>query len=283
MKKYKLHPIFIVYVVFLLIVGQTSSVLLYMLVVVLHELSHSFVAQKLGYKLDKLTLMPYGVCLNYKTNIFTAQDEILIALAGPIINFFMAVFCIALWWIFPALQPFTYVFCVCNVVLFVFNLLPCYPLDGGRILTGYLTKKYDRKIALKVTLFFNYFVCAIFVFMFVLGLFLGVINTNLLIIASFLFISILEPQNSTSYNYISLITNNSKSLINKGKQIKFTLINSNEKVYKVIAKTSGYKFNVFYVMFPNKRIKIITEIALNNFAIKYGPTLTLEEIPEMFI
>ena len=283
MKKYKLHPIFIVYVVFLLAFGQIYSVLTYMLVVFLHELSHGFVAQKLGYKLDKLILMPYGVCLNYKTNVFTPNDEILIAIAGPFFNFFITMICIALWWIFPILQPLTYVFCICNAVLFIFNLLPCYPLDGGRILTGFLTKKYDRKTALKVSLFFNFFVCSIFVLLFILGLFLGIFNTNLLIISAFLFISVLEPQNLTSYNYVSLITNKSQSLINKGKQIKFILINSSEKIYKVIAKTSVYKFNIFYVLFPNKKIKVLTEISLNSFALKYQPTLTLEEIPEMYM
>ena len=42
--------------------GQYESILIYMLVVSLHEFAHSYVARKLGYKLDKLLLMPYGVC-----------------------------------------------------------------------------------------------------------------------------------------------------------------------------------------------------------------------------
>lgn len=283
MKNFRLHPLFILYLIFLVIMGQIPSIATYILVVAIHEFSHNFVAQKLGYKLDRLTLMPYGVCLNYKTNVFTIQDEILIALAGPLVNCFITVFCIALWWLFPVLMPFTYVFCLCNAVLFIFNLLPCYPLDGGRILAGYLTRKYDRKLAIKVAILFNLIVSFVLIFTFITGLFFGVINTNLLIISAFLLISNLEPQKSTSYNYISIRTNTVQSRINKGKQIKFTLINSDEKIYKIIAKMSRYKFNIFYVIFPNNKIKIITEIALKNLALKYRPTYALDEIPEMFI
>ncbi len=282
MKKYKLHPLFILYLIFLIIIGQIISILIYLSVVILHELAHSITAKKLGYKLDKMVLMPYGVCLNYKTNSFTPQDEILIALMGPLVNFFMATFCIALWWIFPVLLPFTQLFCYANVVMFCFNLLPCFPLDGGRILAGILSKKYNRKTAIKITLIFNVGFSLILIITFIFGLFFNIINMNLLIISMFLFVGILEPNNKTSYNYLSVL-NTSAYRINKAVQIKFTLIKSDEKIYKIMAKMSKNKFNVFYVLFPNEKIKIITQITLNKLAIKYGSTFCLNEIPEMII
>ena len=108
-------------------------------------------------------------------------------------------------------------------------------------------------------------------------MFFNVFNMNLLIISMFLIVGILEPNSNTSYNYLS-ININRRSLINKGKQIKFTLVNSNERIYKIMAKMSKYKFNIFYVLFPNEKIKVITEITLNKLAIKYSPTRTLDEI-----
>ena len=102
MKKFKIHPLFILYILFLLLIKQFESLFVYMLVVLIHELSHSIVAKRLGYKLDKFLVMPYGVCLNYKTNLFMPSDEILIALSGPLVNLLLSIICFALWWLFPA-------------------------------------------------------------------------------------------------------------------------------------------------------------------------------------
>ena len=281
MKKIKLHPLFLIYVIFLLLFGQFESVFTYFIVVLLHEFSHSITAKKLGYKLDKTILMPYGVCLNYKTNNFFDDDEIKIEISGPLVNFLLSIICLALWWLFPALVSFMQVFFLCNVVMFSFNLLPCYPLDGGRILCAILSKKYDRKWATKLCLFFNIVISFIFILAFFIGLFFGVFNINLIIISIFLICGIIEPKNYCSYNYLSCKIID-KTPINKEKQIKFTLISCNMKIYKILAKLNKNKFNVFYVILPNGQIKIISEIMIKKLALKYNSTISLSEIPEIY-
>ena len=146
--KVKLHPAFIVYLIFLMFYGQIVPIFFYLISVTIHEFSHSVIARKLGYKLDKMTIMPYGVCLNYETSMFSPYDEILIAISGPLSNFIVCILLLALWWLFPLIYPQTQVFFMCNLVLFVYNLLPCYPLDGGRILCAYLSTKF-KKITVK--------------------------------------------------------------------------------------------------------------------------------------
>lgn len=282
MKKYRLHPLFILYLIFLLIWGQYESIAVYFLVVVMHEFAHSITAKKLGYKLDKMVLMPYGVCLNYKTNCFCDNDEIYIALSGPLINCIFAVLCLALWWIFPIIMPITYTFCLSNIVMFLYNLLPCYPLDGGRILSSILSKKYDRKWAIKLCLFFNICFSVILCISFIFGLFFGVINTNLIIISIFLIVGIIEPKSYSSYNYLSYKIID-ESLLDKEKPVKFTLIPANKKIYKIIAGLNKNKFNIFYVMLPNGKIKTVSEIMIKKLAIKYSSSISLQEIPEIYL
>ena len=276
-KKIKLHPLFVLYIFFLIIIKQYESISVYLFVVFLHEFGHYIVAKKLGYKVDKMMLMPYGVCLNYNTNFFSFSDEILIAISGPFVNFMLTTICFAMWWVFPIVMQYTQLFCYCNFILFFFNLLPCYPLDGGRVLCGIIAKKYDRKTALKIVLILNIGISVVLFLTFIIGIFFKVINTNLAIISMFLFVGILEPKKSTSYNYLT-VNINRKNVLNKAKEIKFTLVKSGERLYKIIAKMSKFKFNIFYVIFPDEKIKILTELALEKLALKYSPLSTLDEI-----
>lgn len=114
--------------------------------VVIHEFAHARVAKKLGYALNEIRLMPYGAALCMNADI-TPKHEILIAAAGPIINLVLGLLFAALWWLVPTSYAFTQEFCLCNLYIGVFNLLPVYPLDGGRIVFALLASRVKRKKA----------------------------------------------------------------------------------------------------------------------------------------
>ena len=282
MKKYRIHPLFIAYVFLLVLIGQSLSVLWFFLAVILHELGHSFVAKKLGYKLDKLTIMPYGVCLNYNTKCFYGNDEIYIALAGPLVNLFLIILTVAFWWIFPITYNYTYLFCYANIMLFSFNFLPCYPLDGGRILVGLVSKKLQRKYAIKISIIFNIIISIIFVLIFIFGLFIGIKNFNLIIISLFLLGGILDPNNYSKYNLLE-IKKKPVSLSNKAIAVKFICVNSQMPIYKILPKMSRNKFNVIYIIMKNKTVKIINENSLEIIIQKYSSLCRFEDVFELYL
>ena len=277
MKKTKIHPLFIAYIILLVIMGQASSVLVYFLCVAPHEIAHAYVAKRLGYKLQKFSLMPYGVCLNYNTNCFYNNDEILIAIAGPIANISLAILTTALWWIFPTTYALTHQFCFANLVIFMFNILPCYPLDGGRVLVGFLNQKMSRKKSIKIALLFNIATSLLFVFAFILGIFYGKLNFNLIIIALFLFAGIIDPQNMSKYEYIKY-KKNPQSLKNKALKVKSICISAKMPIYKLLPKLSKNKYNVVYVLMKNTSVKIINENTIEQILQKHLPTSTFEQI-----
>ena len=90
------------------------------LAVAIHELCHYLAARIKGYRLIKLTLMPYGAIM-YAEERIVSDDEILISAAGPMSNLFICVFVIALWWLFPALYSYTIDF-YANFAIGAFNL-----------------------------------------------------------------------------------------------------------------------------------------------------------------
>jgi len=130
--------------------------------VLLHELGHSLVARRFGFPIDSITLWIFGGVASFTEMPEDWRQEFAIAIAGPIVSVLVGVACYGL---FVAVPPagggarfvLGYL-AVLNVVLAVFNLLPAFPMDGGRILRALLarTRPYARatSIAAEVGKFF---------------------------------------------------------------------------------------------------------------------------------
>ncbi|HUE75774.1 MAG TPA: site-2 protease family protein [Chloroflexota bacterium] len=114
------------------------SALLLFVAVLLHELSHAFVALSRGIPVQSITLFLFGGVANMKTDVETAKDEFLIAIVGPITSLAIGGLCwVALQVVGVANVPVAavlYYLAYVNVLLAVFNMVPGFPLDGGRVL-----------------------------------------------------------------------------------------------------------------------------------------------------
>src|SRR5215208_1032789 len=163
--------------------------------VLLHEFGHSLVAQRLGIQIPDITLLPIGGVARLKSLPDKPADEVKIAIAGPLVNVVLApiFFGVALLLGADLLAPsspfsglgpvgevFVYLGWI-NVALAVFNLIPAFPMDGGRVLRGLLATRIGPVRATDVAaavgqffafafflfgLFFNIFLALIAVFIF---------------------------------------------------------------------------------------------------------------------
>ena len=200
--KLKIHWSFLALGLLMFVFGKFQTFLCVILTVLLHEFGHAFVGRKLGYKLNLVTLMPYGAMLSGKNSVLDGDDEIKIGIAGPIVNAILIFANLIVWFIFPMTYNLTYNFVLCNLYTLCFNLLPIYPLDGGRILVAILSKKMPRTRALQKTKIVGY---AITTFIFVLFFvsFFFELNYMLGINALFLLIGLLEEDTSSYYEKLS--------------------------------------------------------------------------------
>ena len=109
----------------------------------MHELSHALVARKLGLPVVGITLFALGGVSETAKEASNPRTEFLVGIVGPITSFLIALICCGLAWLagWPILSipqsPLTSVLVwlgYINVVIAVFNLIPGFPLDGGRVL-----------------------------------------------------------------------------------------------------------------------------------------------------
>ena len=118
-----------------LIAGSVAALLVFGSVL-FHEFAHSFMALARGLKVDNITLFVFGGAAALKSEPRRPSDEFLIAIVGPASSLLLAViFLIAsslMPWELPA-RALVSQLALINAVLAIFNLLPGFPLDGGRV------------------------------------------------------------------------------------------------------------------------------------------------------
>lgn len=258
-KLFKLHPLFLLTGFIFIILGEALAFFVYFIVVVLHEIAHAVVAQRLGYGLNKIYLLPFGAMLDINQNFVTREDEIKVALAGPSFNFILAFLCLGLWWIFPETYAFTSFFVFCNIITGLVNLLPCYPMDGGRVLVAMLEGKLKREKALKISYIFNYVFSVIFLILFFINLKFEV-NISYALMAIFIFFGTINNKFSGNYSMIKF-NDKTRDIY----EVKSILVKGNTPLYRIFKHFNSKKFNIVYVQLENGQIKMLTE----NFLQKY--------------
>jgi stage IV sporulation protein FB len=200
--KIKVHWSFLLLGILMLFFGKLQTFFWCLLCVILHEMGHSIIGKKLGYKLNIITLMPYGAMLSGQSAPFSESDEIKIAIAGPLVNAILIILSIALWWIFPSLYNFTYDFVLANIFTLSFNILPVYPLDGGRICLAMISKNMGRAKAYKVTKIIGFVVTGIIFILFFIS-FIYKLNYMLGINALFMLIGLMENDTDVYYQKLN--------------------------------------------------------------------------------
>jgi Zn-dependent protease/predicted transcriptional regulator len=117
------------------LVGAAAAALLFVSVLI-HELSHSFVAQARGLPVSSITLYIFGGISNITKEPASAGEEFAIAFAGPLSSLLLGGVFIGLYYAVRSPQWLYAIFGylgVINIILAVFNLIPAFPLDGGRV------------------------------------------------------------------------------------------------------------------------------------------------------
>ena len=153
--------------------------------VVLHELGHALMARRYGINTPRITLLPIGGVAELERMPEKPGQEIMVAIAGPLVNVVIALVLVygfgavmsaeAL----EALENPTISFlsrlAAVNIILVLFNLIPAFPMDGGRVLRALLATRYSRTHATEIAARIGQGLAFVFGF-------LGLISGNVLLV-----------------------------------------------------------------------------------------------------
>lgn len=142
--------------------------------IALHELGHSLVAIRKGCRVREITLLLIGGAAQLEKVPTKPKDEILMALAGPAVSVGVGAALLGLSRILPTHAPMYVHFqglirnpvellAWWNFMLAIFNLLPAFPMDGGRVLRAILSVRKGRLAATRIAANIGKFVCILFI------------------------------------------------------------------------------------------------------------------------
>ncbi len=259
--KFKIGTNFLLLILIMLLTRNFLIFVNYMLALFLHELAHLFVATRRGYSLKLIKLDMFGLSMDLN-EVVEDKDVFWISLSGPLFNLLLCLFCMSTYWLFPVSYLYLNTFCFSNLVLAVFNLLPVYPLDGGKIFKNMFKTEKTYKIVDKIIRWSLAFVCISLFFWSMKSQ----INIFFLILALFFLTSKANTPTFTVFKY-----KQNKSF----DKVVILKVDGKENLFQLLKKIKHQHFTIFYL--PQSK-RYLDENEIVTLATKYPLTTKCEEI-----
>jgi len=260
--KFSISPLFFAFFIYYIATRRTIEFILCTITAVIHEIAHAFVADNLGYKLNRIILMPFGAVVKGNIDGLKLKDEFIIALSAPLLNLAIALFFIAIWWIFPQVYAFTDAIVYTNLSMAVINFIPAYPLDGGRIFYSVVALKRGKKIAGTLCKIHGIILASILLLAFVFTAIYKSINLSLLFFSLFVVSGVFIKDEKVVYQRV--IGGVTESKLNRGMPILSQAVSYDMPIRKVMRILEPDAVNEIRVYKNGKQIRTLTQNEINS-------------------
>jgi len=211
-----------------------SYVVLLFVFVIMHEYGHALTARRYGIRTRDIIISPIGGIARLESLPESPRHELLVALAGPAVNVGLAFLLLVIQYfssdsILPVAEGLTFgsfsdflgYLLLINIVLVVFNMVPAFPMDGGRVLRALLTMLIKDRV--KATKWAVWVGQSLAVGFFILGIFWD--HYMLIFIAIFVFVTA-----RSEYRQIRLIDRMSSTYVRDIMRQHFTLLHTSDRI-----------------------------------------------------
>jgi len=263
----KINISFILFLFISTYLGFWQNALVIFFSVLLHELGHIIIAKFFNIQVLEIQLYPFGG-IAYTENIskYGGRIELFVALGGPFISMLIAI----AFYFFGKHLSLSSTIIKYNTALFLFNLVPALPLDGGSIVRNLLLSKHSYKCATKFMTRSGK-ILSILILLYNISLILnGQITISYMTVAFFIFLGALREEKNCSYIYL-LNRNNKK--VKRLHNLHVRQLNVSEETYIRSIVEQFSPGNICRVMVFNEKGEVVKELCeadiMDGF-LKYG-------------
>ncbi len=249
---------FFVLLMLMIALNLLGQFFILLILVTLHELCHILTAKFYGAGCKEIVITPVGFCAKINIDDLSFFQKLAVLFSGPVFN-------IAFGLITGSMT---------SILIGLFNLLPAYPLDGGRIMNYTMGYILGTLRANRYVVSISVGVCYVLLAAGIIQLSLFYCNFSILAIAFFLLnINKKESQALTYSFYKSLIHKPN----NKALKVRNVMVNKNTNLKTVIYRLCTDYYTVFYVR-DGDIVGYVSEDKLQNFIIKNGISYNIIDV-----
>lgn len=273
----KITPGAVLFSAFCIAAGETEALLLAAVSLAVHEAAHAIAARNLGIPVARLTVYPFGAVMRLDTLFLSGQGERIVSAAGPIASLtFAALLMLSKAFLPDGVQIERLI--GTNLVIAILNLLPAYPLDGGRIFRSFLQRTARERTARTLLLLFTALTASGMVGAGIWLFLHGVYAWTLFVIPPFLMASAFAEWRMPDAGTVSRVMQR-KASIRSGtaEKAQIVVISEDASVKEALASFSGSKFTILRVL-RSSGFTELTETEILDAAAKFGACASLKSV-----
>lgn len=202
-QKIHIHPLFWIVTSLAIITGYFWELLALFMIVLFHELGHAVSAQFFNWKIKRILILPFGgICEVDEHGNRPIKEELIITAAGPFQHLLIAVIIFALAAASFISADYAQLLTKFNLMVLFFNLLPIWPLDGGKIIHLLLASRQPFIQACKQSLASSFIILAM---LHVFLLIFAPLNLNIWVVFSYLYVCLWAEWKQMRYVFIRFL------------------------------------------------------------------------------
>ncbi len=222
------------------ITGYFIELFLLVFIIFIHELGHACVAEFFQWRIKKINLLPFGGVVEMDEHgNRPLKEEFIVTIAGPVQNLWLFGLAFLLFQTSILPENIYFLFIQYNFMVLFFNLLPIWPLDGGKLAFIWLSRNKAFPMAHRMTIYFSFigtFIFTLFTLLFMPQ------NVNAWLIIGFLLFSLYHERKQSRYVFIRFLLERYYGKKNNVSSLKPLIVKEDEMIIDVLERFQrGYK------------------------------------------
>lgn len=256
-------------------------VIIMLVIITIHELGHAAAASYFSWRIKKISLLPFGGVVELEEHgNRSMKEEAIVTIAGPVQHLWLIAFAFLLNQLNVVPESLVELFIEYNLMILLFNLLPIWPLDGGKFVYLICSLVSPFPKALKQTLMISSGVVAIFVGIMLL---LAPFHLNIWIIISFLIFSIYVEWKQSRYTFVRFLLERYYGKNYGFKKLKPIIVKEEDFVIDVLEQFQrGYKHPIIIEKDGKKKASLDENELLHAFFAEKRTTAKVGDLLYLF-